>query len=195
MFNAMRDSTVRTAGLLRAQKPTVLQKIRDAMRAEVERYTKRGIVQLPMPALIAMPMEPANVAAFDPGPQALLTSLPPNENQARLDWALRRAVGVVGIVNELGDRFTAVESALRPLLDGVKARGLIFVDARTSSRSRVAKIATEIGLPWAIVDRVIDEEPSRDAIDGRLAEIVAVARRVLPGRVGVGAEGFAGRLE
>lgn len=53
LFHAMRDSTVRTAGLLRAQKPTVLHKIREAMRAEVAEYTKRGVVKLPMPALIA----------------------------------------------------------------------------------------------------------------------------------------------
>jgi hypothetical protein len=44
---------VRTAGLLRAQKPTVLNKIREAMRAELEKYTKKDVVELPMPALIA----------------------------------------------------------------------------------------------------------------------------------------------
>ena len=53
LFDAMKDSTVRTAGLLRAQKPTVLDKIRDAMRGELEKYTKHGVVELPMPALIA----------------------------------------------------------------------------------------------------------------------------------------------
>ena len=53
LFDAMRDSTVRTAGLLRAQKPTVLDKIRDAMRAELTKYTKGDVVELPMPALIA----------------------------------------------------------------------------------------------------------------------------------------------
>ena len=58
LFDAMRGSTVRTAGLLRAQKPTVLAKIRDAMRAEVEKYTKRGVVKLPMPALIASGIKP-----------------------------------------------------------------------------------------------------------------------------------------
>jgi ubiquinone/menaquinone biosynthesis C-methylase UbiE len=53
LFNAMKESTVRTAGLLRAQKPEALEKIRQAIRAEVERYTKKGVVELPMPALIA----------------------------------------------------------------------------------------------------------------------------------------------
>jgi SAM-dependent methyltransferase len=58
LFNAMKDSTVRTAGLLRAQKPTVLNKIRDAMRAEVAKYTKGDVVKLPMPALIASGIKP-----------------------------------------------------------------------------------------------------------------------------------------
>jgi SAM-dependent methyltransferase len=58
LFHAMKDSTVRTAGLLRAQKPTVLNKIRDAMRAEVARYTRGDVVTLPMPALIASGVKP-----------------------------------------------------------------------------------------------------------------------------------------
>jgi hypothetical protein len=58
LFNAMKDSTVRTAGLLRAQKPTILKKIRDEMRASVERYTKEDIVELPMPAWIAAGVKP-----------------------------------------------------------------------------------------------------------------------------------------
>lgn len=52
LFYAMKDSTVRTAGLLRAQKPTVLDRIREAMRTEVAKYTRGDIVELPMPALI-----------------------------------------------------------------------------------------------------------------------------------------------
>lgn len=53
LFDAMWSSTVRTAGLLRAQKPTVLGKIREAMQADLKKYTKKGVVELPMPALIA----------------------------------------------------------------------------------------------------------------------------------------------
>lgn len=53
LFEAMWNSTVRTAGLLRAQKPTVLGRIRDAMQAELKRFAKKSAVELPMPALIA----------------------------------------------------------------------------------------------------------------------------------------------
>lgn len=53
LFNAMKDSTVRTAGLLRAQKPSVLEKIRDEMRSALVKYTKGDVVELPMPAWVA----------------------------------------------------------------------------------------------------------------------------------------------
>jgi hypothetical protein len=49
---------VRTAGLLRAQNPTVLEKIRDAIRAELAKYTKGDRVELPMPALVASGVKP-----------------------------------------------------------------------------------------------------------------------------------------
>lgn len=58
LFHAMIHSTVRTAGLLRAQKPTVLKKIRDAMRVELEKYMNKDVVELPMPALIASGIKP-----------------------------------------------------------------------------------------------------------------------------------------
>lgn len=53
LFNAMKDSTVRTAGLLRAQKPSVLEKIRGEMRSALVKYTKGDVVELPMPAWVA----------------------------------------------------------------------------------------------------------------------------------------------
>jgi len=58
LFESMKDSTVRTAGLLRAQKPEVLEQIRDAMRDESKQHQKGGAVELPMPAILSSAVKP-----------------------------------------------------------------------------------------------------------------------------------------
>jgi SAM-dependent methyltransferase len=58
LFDVMKNGTVRTAGLLRAQKPVVLDKIRNAMREELERYRKGDFVELPMPAMVVSARKP-----------------------------------------------------------------------------------------------------------------------------------------
>jgi hypothetical protein len=54
----MKDSTVRTAGLLRAQKPAVLEQIRDTMRNELKQHQKGDAVELSMPAMLASAVKP-----------------------------------------------------------------------------------------------------------------------------------------
>lgn len=128
-------------------------------------------------ALLGLPMEPANFPTRDPGPQTLLTSLSPRENLDRLDWVLGRAQGYVGVTNYMGSRFTTSAQALRPVLTTLRDRGLMFVDAHTTPRSEAARLATEISLPRAIDDRMIDEQASRAAIDAMLADIERVAKQ------------------
>ncbi|HTP82022.1 MAG TPA: divergent polysaccharide deacetylase family protein [Alphaproteobacteria bacterium] len=127
--------------------------------------------------LLGLPMEPANFPTRDPGPQTLLTSLSPRENIDRLDWVLGRAQGYVGVTNYMGSRFTTSAQALRPVLTTLRDRGLMFVDARTTPRSEAARLATEVSLPRAINDRMIDEQASRAAIDAMLADIERVAKQ------------------
>jgi SAM-dependent methyltransferase len=53
LFEVMRDGTVRTAGLLRAQTPEAQEAIRLAIRDAVRPYQGAGGVELPMPAVLA----------------------------------------------------------------------------------------------------------------------------------------------
>jgi hypothetical protein len=126
-------------------------------------------------ALLSLPMEPANFPARDPGPRTLLTSLSPRENLDRLDWVLGRVSGYVGVTNNMGSRFTASAEALRPVLTTLRDRGLVFVDARTTPRSVAASLATTLGLPRAINDRLIDQQAARAPIDAMLADVEKVA--------------------
>ena len=58
LFEAMKESTVRTAGLLHEQEPEVLAHIRDAIREAVEPYRKGDVIELPMPAILASGTKP-----------------------------------------------------------------------------------------------------------------------------------------
>jgi SAM-dependent methyltransferase len=53
LFDVMRDGTVRTAGLLRAQTPQALEAIRAEVRDAVRPYQRADGVELPMPAVLA----------------------------------------------------------------------------------------------------------------------------------------------
>ncbi len=127
--------------------------------------------------LLSVPMEPINYPDSNPGPHTLLTSLLPAQNLERLRWALSRFTGYVGVTNYMGSRFSTSADSLRPVLQEVKNRGLLFLDNRSTPASVIGQVAAEINLPRAANDRFIDGQAARVAIDGKLAELEMVARR------------------
>jgi uncharacterized protein len=127
--------------------------------------------------LITLPMEPADFPRQDPGPYTLRTGVSAEENIRRLDWLLSRATGYAGVTTMMGARFTASKDDLTPIFEEVKRRGLMFVDAHTSEESVAGALALAMGLPRAVSSGTLDGDPSRDAIDKRLAALEAEARR------------------
>lgn len=127
--------------------------------------------------MIDLPLEPLDFPRDDPGPQTLLTSLSTVDNLNRLEWILGRTPGYVGVTTWMGSQFTTVEDALMPVLEGLKERGLMFVDSRGSSRSIATELASSIQLPRAFNNRFIDSVPSIAAIDRALADLEVTARQ------------------
>lgn len=126
--------------------------------------------------MLSIPMEPLTYPRDDPGPNALLTMLAPDRNLERLEWSLGKAVGYVGITSTTGSKFSANPDAMRPVIDVLKARGLLYLDARVNPKSAGAPLATLAGVPRAMADKVIDRDLSRGAIDDQLRELEAIAR-------------------
>jgi polysaccharide deacetylase 2 family uncharacterized protein YibQ len=126
--------------------------------------------------LLHTPMEP--IGDEDPGPNALMADLPAAENLRRLSEALAKVPGIVGINNHMGSRFTASESALRPVLAELKHRGLLFLDSRTSGGSVGDRLAGQLGLPHVARDVFLDHdvEAGQAYVEDRLAEVEAIAR-------------------
>jgi polysaccharide deacetylase 2 family uncharacterized protein YibQ len=119
--------------------------------------------------LLQVPLEPMNYPTTDPGPHTLLTSLPPAENMKRLQWLMSRFTGYVGVTNLMGAKFEATQDSLVPVLEEIKARGLLYVDDGTSDKSTAGQIATTLGLDYAAANVQIDGAQS-------LAKLEALAK-------------------
>lgn len=127
--------------------------------------------------LVEIPMEPLGFPLNDAGDRALLTGLPPAQNQERLEWALSRFTGYVGATNALdgmrGERLAA-SVQLAAVLHDLSERGLLFVDA---AASLPAPLPERGALPYEgrPVDVVIDDPAVRPEIEARLAQLEGIA--------------------
>jgi len=125
--------------------------------------------------LVHVPMEPEGTT--DPGPNALLTSLPAAENARRLEWDLSRVPGYAGINNHEGSRFTADRVALTPVMETLADRRLFFLDSRTTTATAVVPLARAFGVPSAGRDVFLDDVETPAAIAAALSQTEEIARR------------------
>jgi len=126
--------------------------------------------------LLQIPMEPFDYPENDPGPQTLVTSLTPEQNVERLQWAMSRFQGYVGISNQMGARFTASETSFSPIMREISKRGLIYVDDGSSPRSLASQIAGGNRLAFAKANLVLDTVPSAVEVDRALVRLEGLAR-------------------
>ena len=125
--------------------------------------------------MLHLPMEPNGRA--DPGPNALLVSLSDTELRNRVNTALDSFGGYVGVNNHMGSRFTAFKPGMETTLRLFKARGLLFLDSRTTPETVGDQLAQELGVPSVARNVFLDDDESIDAVRRKLAETEAVARR------------------
>jgi polysaccharide deacetylase 2 family uncharacterized protein YibQ len=126
--------------------------------------------------LVHVPMEPLS-RAEDMGPNGLAVSLGPDELLRRLRWDLDRFTGYVGINNHMGSRFTRDAASMTPVMEELRARGLLFLDSRTVGDSAGVELARRVGVPHAARDVFLDNEINAGAIAARLVEVEEIARR------------------
>jgi polysaccharide deacetylase 2 family uncharacterized protein YibQ len=126
--------------------------------------------------LLQLPLEPFDYPDNDPGPQTLVTSADPERNLDNLRWVLARIGAYVGVIGDMGARFTADPAALEPVMREIAGRGLMYVDDGASLRSRAGEVAAAKNTAFAKADLVIDAVATPDDIAGRLAQLEQIAR-------------------
>jgi polysaccharide deacetylase 2 family uncharacterized protein YibQ len=125
--------------------------------------------------LAHVPMEA--LGAHNPGPYALTVGLSPDEIARRLDWALSRVPGYMGINNHEGSRFTAYRAGLEPVMQDLARRNAVFFDSRTTPDSLILPVARSFGVASAARDVFLDDVETIDAVDAQLRALEARARQ------------------
>jgi polysaccharide deacetylase 2 family uncharacterized protein YibQ len=126
--------------------------------------------------LVHIPMQPHGADA-DPGPNALDMRLGAIEVLSRLEWDLDRFEGYVGINNHMGSLFTESEEGMRLVAEGLRDRGLMFLDSLTSPRSVAAVTAASMGVPTTVRDVFLDNTDTAAEVELRLAQTERIARQ------------------
>ncbi len=127
--------------------------------------------------LLEVPLEPFDYPDNDPGPETLLTGQAPRDNLNKLFQVMSRFGGYVGVLNNMGARFTASGADFGPVMEELGARGLGYLDDGSSNRSLAPQLARANRVPFARVDAMVDTNPSRSAILAQLQSLEDKARR------------------
>lgn len=124
--------------------------------------------------LLHLPMEPQN--GEDPGPGALRRGMSEEELRQNTLAALQAVPGAAGVNNHMGSGLSTEEGPMATVLGVLAARGLFFLDSRTSARSVGYRVARELGLPAAERQVFLDGDPTPAAIEGQFQRLLGLAR-------------------
>lgn len=125
---------------------------------------------------LELPMESKDFPNEDAGPLAMTTNLQVSDNVRRLQEIMSHMEGYVGLISDLGSKFMDAEGQLKPVLEEINRRGLMFVDG-TGGRTAAPKIAAEIGLAKAFVNITLDDPPERQSMDGKFKSLEQILRQ------------------
>ncbi len=127
--------------------------------------------------MVHVPMEPEDTS-YDAGENVLTTDLAPADVSRRLEWALGRFEGYVGINNHMGSKFTGSPVGMAQVMTELRSRGLLFLDSKTSSDSVGIGLAARMAVAHTSRDVFIDNEPENmDSIRRQLDKLEDIARR------------------
>ena len=123
-----------------------------------------------------LPMEPEKYPADDPGPGAVLMAMTPDELRTAVHSALNNIPHVVGVNNHMGSKVTADLRTMTWIMQELKARGMAFIDSRTTVHTVAEEAAQAQGVPTNRRHVFLDNERSAAAIRTQLDEAVYRSR-------------------
>ncbi|MDH5638210.1 MAG: divergent polysaccharide deacetylase family protein [Nitrospinota bacterium] len=107
--------------------------------------------------MLHLPMEPKS-KGNNPGQGALYSTHDAAQLQQLVISDIEWIPGAVGVNNHMGSLLTERVESMAPVMKEIRARGLFFVDSRTSADSVAYKTARRMGIPAAKRDVFLDND-------------------------------------
>lgn len=130
--------------------------------------------------MLHLPMEPLDGSLMEQGDEAreefLRTDDSAEQLVAKVEDALRRVPTAVGVNNHMGSRLSADRAAMAAIMRPIQARGLVFLDSRTTAETQAELAARDAGIPTAARHVFLDDDPSEAAIEAALGEAVRMSK-------------------
>ncbi|HUV49658.1 MAG TPA: divergent polysaccharide deacetylase family protein [Anaerolineae bacterium] len=125
--------------------------------------------------MLHLPMEPNEYPEVDPGPDALLTSMSPDELIDQLNKDLDAVPLIKGVNNHMGSKMTTESTRMYQIFSVLKQRGLFFVDSLTTSESLCKPSARLLKIPFGQRDVFLDHVPEPDFIRRQIKGLIRIA--------------------
>jgi uncharacterized protein len=125
--------------------------------------------------ILHQPMQARDAAVSAAG--MLTTRMSAAEVRAQLAAALGELPQAVGVSNHTGSLLTTLPLPMRSLMREVRARGLFFLDSRTTVATVAQKVAIESGVPALKRDVFLDNTLDSAAIAHEFERALTIAQR------------------
>ena len=125
--------------------------------------------------ILHQPME--NGAALPIGPGGLYADMDRTELETTLQANLNSFIPIQGLNNHMGSRLTSEREAMDWVMQVLSARGLFFIDSRTSRDTQAAFAAEAQGVRHLSRDVFLDNERTAAAIEAASQRALKLARK------------------
>ena len=137
----------------------------------------RAAIEAGREVILHLPLEPEERSEMEGGAGVLRTGMTAAGLERQLDADLDVVPYIVGVNGHMGSRFTRDPAAMETLLTALHARGLFFLDSKTSAASVAADTARRVGVRFAERTLFLDHDPSLAAVEKQLDALAATARK------------------
>ncbi|MHB8170872.1 MAG: divergent polysaccharide deacetylase family protein [Thermincolia bacterium] len=152
-------------------------------RQQAEKAKKKGFQ-----VILHLPMESGSGKASWLGPGAITTAMTDGEIRQSVREDLADIPWAVGFNNHMGSRATADERVMRAVLEVAKEKNLFVLDSRTTDKTVIPAIASELGVAMTqrtvFLDNVNSQAHIRQQFTKVLEEAQKKGKAVAIGHVG-----------